>query len=315
MGKIYWDDLDGGKSYSKWRRYGQTKLANLLFTAELNRQAGVHGTFLIAAAAHPGYSATNLSIAGPGQSGAKKAWTAAIRLGDSLIAQACVAGAIPQIHAATAHDVVGNDYYGPSGFGEQRGWSTKRPCRAPVPRRTPPTPSASGPCPRSSPASPTPGPTPPPDPGTPALSPRLGASRGSWPRETHPKRGGVGRSGIGDPAWSGVGGGDGLEAVVGEAAGHVCRRHVASGRPDLGHALVDHRRRRAHVHPAEDLLPVGQLEQLAEIATDRNGALFHIAPRPSVAAALPTDEDGVPSSLIHARHVTSIARQQGKRPR
>ncbi len=125
-GKIYWDDLDGAKSYSKWRRYGQTKLANLLFTAELNRQAGVHETFLIAAAAHPGYSATNLSNAGPGQSGAKKVWSAAIRLGDSLIAQPAEAGAIPQIHAATAHDVVGNDYYGPDGFLEQRGWTTKR---------------------------------------------------------------------------------------------------------------------------------------------------------------------------------------------
>jgi NAD(P)-dependent dehydrogenase (short-subunit alcohol dehydrogenase family) len=126
MGKIYWDDLDGAKSYSKWRRYGQTKLANLLFTKELDRQARTHGTFLIAAAAHPGYSATNLTVAGPGQSGTKKFWTTLSRLGDSLIAQSDVAGAIPQVHAATAHDVVGNDYYGPSGLGEQRGWTTKR---------------------------------------------------------------------------------------------------------------------------------------------------------------------------------------------
>ena len=126
MGKIYWDDLDGAKSYSKWRRYGQTKLANLLFTKELDRQARTHGTFLIAAAAHPGYSATNLTVAGPGQSGTKKFWTTLSRLGDSLIAQSDVAGAIPQVHASTAHDVVGNDYYGPSSLGEQRGWTTRR---------------------------------------------------------------------------------------------------------------------------------------------------------------------------------------------
>ena len=126
IGTMYWDDLDASKSYRKWKRYGQSKLANMLFTVELNRQAAEHGTFLIAAAAHPGYAATNLNNAGPVQSGKRPLMSVLTRIGDTLIAQSDTAGAIPQIHAATAHDVVGNDYYGPDGPGEQRGKGTKR---------------------------------------------------------------------------------------------------------------------------------------------------------------------------------------------
>ena len=55
MGRIDFDDLFWErKRYSRWRAYGQTKLANLLFTSELQRRAVEHGTALTAAAAHPG---------------------------------------------------------------------------------------------------------------------------------------------------------------------------------------------------------------------------------------------------------------------
>ena len=62
MGKVDVDDLSfGRRRYSRWAAYGQTKLANLLFSTELQRRAADHGTDLLAAAAHPGYAATNLT--------------------------------------------------------------------------------------------------------------------------------------------------------------------------------------------------------------------------------------------------------------
>ena len=64
MGTIQFDDLGWEKSYSKWRAYGMSKLANLLFTYELQRKLTAAGADTIAVAVHPGYSATNLQTAG-----------------------------------------------------------------------------------------------------------------------------------------------------------------------------------------------------------------------------------------------------------
>ncbi len=126
VGKMHWDDLQAEKGYFNWARYGQSKLANLLFTSELARLAGAHHTALIAAAAHPGYAATDLTHNGPGDGGAKRFMHAATRVSDRFFAQSAELGAIPQIHAATAPDVVGNDYFGPDGFMEQQGKAAKR---------------------------------------------------------------------------------------------------------------------------------------------------------------------------------------------
>ena len=126
MGKMHWDDLDATKSYHPWLRYGQSKLANLLFTAELNRLAGVHGTTLLSVAAHPGYAATSLTHNGPGGRGGRQLMDRLTAIGDRVFAQSSADGALPQIHAATAPDVVGNDYFGPNGFMEQRGKTVVR---------------------------------------------------------------------------------------------------------------------------------------------------------------------------------------------
>lgn len=126
IGKMHWDDLSAEAGYRRWPRYAQSKLANLLFTAELNCQAGIHHTFLIAVAAHPGYAATNLTANGPSDNGARRLTSLVTSLGDRLIAQSDVAGARPQIHAATTTDVIGNDYFGPNGPMEQRGRGVKR---------------------------------------------------------------------------------------------------------------------------------------------------------------------------------------------
>src|SRR5258708_40268925 len=69
MGKIRFDDLQWRNGYRKWRAYGQGKLANLLFTLELQRRADTAGAKLLSVACHPGYAATNLQAVGPRMQG------------------------------------------------------------------------------------------------------------------------------------------------------------------------------------------------------------------------------------------------------
>lgn len=116
MGKIRLDDPNweqGG--YSRWRAYGQSKLANLLFTSELQRRLEAAGSPVLATAAHPGYSATNLQHhTGSGLQDGIMAVT------NRVIAQSEAMGALNTVYAATA-DVAGNSFIGPDGFMEQRG--------------------------------------------------------------------------------------------------------------------------------------------------------------------------------------------------
>jgi NAD(P)-dependent dehydrogenase (short-subunit alcohol dehydrogenase family) len=121
MGSIRWNDPQWERRYSPWRAYGQTKLANLLFTFELARRARAAGTPLIAAAAHPGYAATHLQAVGPEMSGNRiVAWGS--DWANRLIAQPDDMGALPQLYAATAPDVQSGEYFGPDGPFEQRGY-------------------------------------------------------------------------------------------------------------------------------------------------------------------------------------------------
>jgi NAD(P)-dependent dehydrogenase (short-subunit alcohol dehydrogenase family) len=120
MGKISLEDPNWERRrYWPWPAYGQTKLANLLFTSELAYRAAEHGTDLVAAAAHPGYAATNLTSSGPGTANGFMARGSAIV--DRLFGQSDAMGALPQLYAATMPDVMTNDYWGPDGFLEQRG--------------------------------------------------------------------------------------------------------------------------------------------------------------------------------------------------
>jgi NAD(P)-dependent dehydrogenase (short-subunit alcohol dehydrogenase family) len=120
MGRVNFDDLHGRSRYRKWRAYGQSKLANLLFTRELQRRLTLNGASTIAAAAHPGYSATHLQAVGPEMAGASVMGRLS-QLGNRLIAQSDEMGALPQLYAATAPDVAGGEYFGPDGIGEIRG--------------------------------------------------------------------------------------------------------------------------------------------------------------------------------------------------
>jgi NAD(P)-dependent dehydrogenase (short-subunit alcohol dehydrogenase family) len=116
MGQIDFDDLQWErKSYKAWPAYGQSKLANLLFTAELQRRLTEAGSSVLATAAHPGYAATNLQFHSE-----NRLQELIMRIGNRVIAQDENGGALPTLYAAVA-DVPGNSFAGPSGFMEQRG--------------------------------------------------------------------------------------------------------------------------------------------------------------------------------------------------
>ncbi len=112
------------KRYSKWNAYGKSKLANLLFTYELDRRLRAQKADAIAVAAHPGVSATNLQFVGPALEKSKIGKWVMI-LVNALVSQSAEAGAHPQLYASTMPDVVGGEYFGPDGFREMSGHATR----------------------------------------------------------------------------------------------------------------------------------------------------------------------------------------------
>ncbi|MGA7688091.1 MAG: oxidoreductase [Jiangellales bacterium] len=125
MGSLQPDDLHyENRSYSAWPAYGASKLANLLFTSELQRRADDMDVALVVAAAHPGYASTNLQYAGPAL--AQNVLGRTLMKGvNAVMSQSAADGALPQIYAATMPDVAGNEYFGPDGFQETRGGPTR----------------------------------------------------------------------------------------------------------------------------------------------------------------------------------------------
>jgi NAD(P)-dependent dehydrogenase (short-subunit alcohol dehydrogenase family) len=120
FGQMNWDDLQSERSYSKWVAYGQSKLANLLFTFELQRRLEAHQAATIAVACHPGYAATNLQIVGAKLMGSSLR-ELGMRLANRLFAQPAEMGALPTLYAACAAEVAGGDFIGPDGLGEAWG--------------------------------------------------------------------------------------------------------------------------------------------------------------------------------------------------
>lgn len=115
MAKMDFDNLQAEKGYKPWEAYGRSKLANLLFTFELQRKLEAADADTIAVAAHPGGTKTNL------QSNMFALWRPLM----NLIMQEAEMGALPTLYAAAAPDVQGGDYYGPDGFQEMRGYPEK----------------------------------------------------------------------------------------------------------------------------------------------------------------------------------------------
>lgn len=111
---IHFEDLQWERSYSRAAAYGQSKLANLMFTYELQRRLGAHGR-TVAVAAHPGISNTELIRNIPAVFRAPVSWMARFTQKPEL-------GALPTLRAATDPAVVGGQYFGPDGWMEIRGY-------------------------------------------------------------------------------------------------------------------------------------------------------------------------------------------------
>ncbi|MFI0713925.1 oxidoreductase [Streptomyces inhibens] len=116
--RMHFDNLNLTGEYSPVAAYSQSKLANLLFTLELQRRLTAAGSPVRALAAHPGWAATNLQ--GADASALRRAL---MQLGNRFIAQDNKAGALPTLYAAT-QDLPGASYLGPDGLGEMRGGPT-----------------------------------------------------------------------------------------------------------------------------------------------------------------------------------------------
>ena len=106
------------RGYAPYAAYAQSKLANLLFLAELQRRLTASGSTLRATAAHPGYTSTGI------QGGTDNAWFSRLsQVGNALLGMPAWQGALPTVYAATV-DLPGNSYVGPHRFRELNGWPT-----------------------------------------------------------------------------------------------------------------------------------------------------------------------------------------------
>jgi NAD(P)-dependent dehydrogenase (short-subunit alcohol dehydrogenase family) len=106
----------GEREYDPQVAYARSKLANLLFAYELDRRADR----LTSVTCHPGWAATDLQTRGAELAGDRIRFLVT-RAANALLAQDPAVGALPTLYAATAPDVVGGGYYGPSGFMSMRG--------------------------------------------------------------------------------------------------------------------------------------------------------------------------------------------------
>ncbi|HEU4407982.1 MAG TPA: oxidoreductase [Polyangiaceae bacterium] len=111
LGRIDFDDLNWARRpYKPWAAYGQSKLANLLFTFELQRRLAAAGSRVLVTAAHPGWTATDLQRTAP-----------VPRLLNPIFAMKPEGGALPTLRAAVDPAAEGGSYWGPSGLLELSG--------------------------------------------------------------------------------------------------------------------------------------------------------------------------------------------------
>ncbi|MUW15940.1 SDR family NAD(P)-dependent oxidoreductase, partial [Halorubrum sp. CBA1125] len=132
QGEMDFGDLNFEESYGKWKAYGRSKLANLLFAYELQRRIeatereGGDGNDeelgVRSVACHPGYADTNLQLRTAEASG-NRLLKAGTRVANALLGQDPATGALPMLYAATA-DVDGGAYVEPGGFMNMRGHPT-----------------------------------------------------------------------------------------------------------------------------------------------------------------------------------------------
>ncbi len=115
IGTIDFDNLNWDHGYNPQQAYGRSKLANLLFTYELQRRLTAARKHTLSVAAHPGSTSTNLTrYSGAG-----------VQFVGRMISQRSEIGALPTLYAATAPGVRGGEYFGPEGFMEMGGYPKK----------------------------------------------------------------------------------------------------------------------------------------------------------------------------------------------
>lgn len=118
-GRIDFDDLQSQRRYRRMAAYYQSKLANLMFTYELERRLEAAEAATIALAAHPGTASTELVRHIPG------ALQAAYAATGGLFKQSAAMGALPTLRAATDPAARGGEYYGPGGWAQMKGYPVR----------------------------------------------------------------------------------------------------------------------------------------------------------------------------------------------
>ncbi len=114
IGSIRFNDIHWKRKYARWPAYGQSKLANLLFTYELDRRLQEANLRTMAVAAHPGYARTSL-----------QRHTGLFSFLNHFMAQSPQMGVLPILYAATEWQVGGGQFFGPNGIMELRGYPRK----------------------------------------------------------------------------------------------------------------------------------------------------------------------------------------------
>lgn len=114
--EIYFDDLMLKEDYGRWKAYGQSKLANVLFGHELDKRLHAAGHSAIANSSHPGLVITNLQANSLEESNGGLLERMLYRIAGPLLAQDVAMGVLPQLYASTAADAQGGKFYGPKNF-------------------------------------------------------------------------------------------------------------------------------------------------------------------------------------------------------
>ena len=115
LGKINFEDFNWEKRYQRWLAYGQSKLANLLFTSALNNRFVKSNSKIKAIAVHPGFAATNLQ-----SQTQSNVWDGIMSASNKYMAQSSFEGSWSTLFAST-EDIPGNSFVGPTGFGQTKG--------------------------------------------------------------------------------------------------------------------------------------------------------------------------------------------------
>lgn len=130
-GAIKFDDLMGEQSYGRWTAYGQSKLANVFFSNELNRRLKAAGHDTISNSSHPGLVIGNLQANSLAQSGTPILERILYGIGGPLLGQDISMGVLPQLHASTAPTAKGGVFYGPKTM-RMRGYPAEQHCNSAV---------------------------------------------------------------------------------------------------------------------------------------------------------------------------------------